>query len=399
MRERQLIAFLTTVQFVHMVDFVMMMPMGPMLMRTFAIGSTEFAAMLSAYTFAAALAGVVSGFFVDRFDRRAVLMPLLLGFSLATMACAWAPTHHWMIAIRALAGLFGGVLGALIMSIVPDAIPPERRGRALGIVIASFSIASIVGIPIGMNLATTFSWHAPFLVLGVIGLGVLGWAWAAFPSMRGHVAAERPTHAQTLRAVFGQANHWRCFALTTMLMLAGFTVIPFISPYLVGNLGFRDDQLQYIYLTGGALTAVTSPLLGRLSDHWGAFRVFAVVAVVSVIPILWLTHLPAVGVPAALVVTSFFIVFVSGRFVPATTLIADGVEPRLRGSFMGFNSAVQLVASGAAALIAGAMVVKEADGRLLHYDRIGWLAAVCTVLMIGLAAIIRPAPRPPASTP
>ncbi len=394
MRERQLIAFLTTVQFLHMVDFVMMMPLGPMLMRDLGIGTVEFSWLVSAYTFAAAASGVLAGFIIDRFDRRALLVPLLVLFSLATMACAWAPTHQWLIFARAAAGFFGGVLGTLTMAIVPDVIPAERRGRALGMVMASFSIASIVGIPLGMTLAVHQSWHAPFLWLGLFGLGVSAWAALLFPRLVGHMSAARPKPLQTLREVFRELDHRRAFALTIALVMAGFTVIPFISPYLVGNVGFRDDQLQYVYLCGGIASVITSPLIGRWADRWAARQVFVTIAAGSIIPLVLITHLPAVGIPLALVVAVIFIVLVSGRFVPAMTLIANSVQPRLRGSFMGFNSAVQSLTMGMAAQVAGFLVTKSADGRIEHYPRVGWLAAGFTVLAIIIALTMRPVPRP-----
>ena len=392
MRERHLIAFLTTVQFVHMVDFVMMMPLGPMLMRDLNIGTREFSWLVSSYTFAAAVSGVLAGFIIDRFDRRRLIVPLLVLFSLATMACAWAPTLEWMIVVRAAAGFFGGALGTLTMAIVPDAISPERRGRALGVVMSSFSIASIIGIPIGMTLAVQQGWHAPFLWLGVVGLAVGGWAAVAFPPMVTHIHTQRPSPWSTLVAVFSVPTHWRAFALSVSLVLAGFTVIPFISPYLVGNLGFRDDQLQYVYLTGGIASVVTSPLIGRLADRWGARSIFAIVALCSVVPLLLITHLPPVGVASALVVTVIFIVFISGRFVPAMTLITNHVEPRLRGSFMGFHSAIQSLAMGLAAQIAGHLVTKAADGSIEHYPRVGWLAAGFTMVAVAVALTIRSHP-------
>jgi predicted MFS family arabinose efflux permease len=394
MRERHLIAFLTTVQFVHMVDFVLMMPLGPIFMRSFAINTHEFALMLSAYTFTAAASGIAAGFFIDRYDRRRVLLPLLAGLSLATLGCAWAPSYPWMVLMRALAGGFGGILGAMCIAVIPDVIPPERRGRAIGVVMASFSLASIIGIPIGMNLATTFSWHVPFLAIGLAGLLVFAWGLFAFPSLIGHITRTRSSPGETVRAIFGVGLHWRAFGLTVFLAGAGFSVISFISPYLVGNIGFRDDQLQFVYLTGGIASVVTTPLIGRLVDRLQPIRVFTALALLSIAPILTLTHLPAVGVPMALLVTVTFIVFVSGRFVPSTTLITNAIAPHLRGSFMSFNSAVMSGATGAAALIAGFLVTKTADGSIQNYPRAGWLATFCTIMAILLAWSIAPVRKP-----
>ena len=396
MRERQMIAFLTTVQFLHMVDFVLMMPMGPMLMRELHVGAPEFAWMLSAYTFAAAIAGILAGFFIDRFDRRSAMLVALTAFSAATFACGLVPDHTWMIVARAVAGFCGGVGGALIFSIVPDVIPPERRGRAIGVIMASFSIASIVGIPIGITLAVKFGWHAPFIALGSTAFLVVAWAWAALPSMRGHIRAERPSPFATLRGVFGRRTHLEAFALSVTMVLAGFTVIPFLSPYLVGNVGFVDDQLAYVYFCGGLAAALTTPLIGRMSDRFGARPVFLLVGGLSVVPLLLVTNLPPVGVPVALLATTLFIILVSGRFVPAMTLITNSVDPRQRGSFMGFHGAIQSVAMGLATQLAGVLVIKAADGHLEHYPRVGWIAAGCTVAALLLSFTLKPAVVAPA---
>ncbi len=394
LRESHLIALLTTVQFVHMVDFVMMMPMGPMLMRDLRIGSVELAWMLSAYTFAAALSGILAGFAIDRFDRRRALLVLLTGLAVATFACGFAPDHWWMVAARAMAGFFGGALSSLVMAIVPDAIPPERRGRALGIIMASFSLASIIGIPIGLTLAVGWGWHVAFMAIGLIAFCVVAWAWMVFPPMTAHIQHARPSPLKVMSEVFREPNHLRAFALMICLSFGGFTVITFLSPYLVGNVGFRDDQLRWVYLAGGLFTVITSPLIGRLSDRFGAKPILALVATCSIVPLLTITHLPRVPVWQALIVSTVFIVFVSGRFVPAMTLTSNAVIPRLRGSFMGFNSAVMSLGTGAAAQLAGVLVTKAPDEHLEHFSRVGWIAAGFTLLAIIVSTTIQPVAKP-----
>jgi predicted MFS family arabinose efflux permease len=385
MRERHLIAFLTTVQFVHMVDFVMMMPLGPMLMRSFAVGPQEFAIMVSAYTFSAAIAGILGGFLIDRFARRSVLLFLLFGLALATLGCGWAPNYEWMVVMRILAGASGGVLASLCTAVVADAIPVERRGRALGIVMAAFSLASIIGIPIGMELAVAFGWHAPFLAAGSVALLVVLWGWLAFPPFRGHLGRPVTAWSAQVTAMVRPRTHRLAFLLTVLMSISGFLVIPFISPSLVANVGFRDDQLQYVYLTGGIASVVTSPWFGRLADRLGAVRIFTVLVVLSVIPIVLLTNLGAVGVPLALVVTVLFIVFGSGRFVPFTALVTSRIAPHLRGSFMSFNSAVMSAATGLATIVAGHVVATDASGHLTGYPVVGWLSVACVAASIPVA--------------
>jgi predicted MFS family arabinose efflux permease len=385
--ERLLLTVLTIIQVLHLTDFVIMMPLGPQLMRVFGISPTEFGLLVSSYTFAAAIAGILGALVIDRFDRKRALLALFAGFTAANLACALAPGFTALLGARILAGAFGGVLGALMFAILGDYIAPERRGRATGILMAGFSIASVAGVPAGLWLAAHWSWHAPFLVL--TGLGVVVWfmgAWA-LPSMQLHLGSgPRPDPFATLREVLRRSDHWRAFALTTALMFAGFSVIPFVSPFLVANVGLTEHHLALVYLLGGVCTVVTSPLIGRLVDSYGAVRVFTVVAALSLAPIIGLTHLPPLHELIILPVTTVFIVLVSGRFVPAMTLVTSTAEPRLRGAFMSVNGAIQSLASGAAATMAGMIIARpDAQGPLLHYGIVGLCAAAATVMAILIA--------------
>ena len=187
--EKLLLALLATVQFTNILDFVIMMPLGPQLMPALSIGPRQFGLVISAYTFSAGTTGLAAAFFLDRFNRKTALLALYLGFGLGTVACALAPTYHWLLAARVFTGAFGGVLGSLVLAIVGDAVPESRRGQAIGIVMGAFSVASVLGIPFGLFLASRFSWHLPFLVLGGLSLIVWGVTYVVMPSMNGHVSA------------------------------------------------------------------------------------------------------------------------------------------------------------------------------------------------------------------
>ena len=387
-RERWLIGILTAINFTHILDFVIMMPLSPQLMRVFAIEPSHFAGAVSAYSFSAAIAGVAAAFLIDRFDRKRALLGLYAGFILATAACALAPSFAALVAARVAAGACGGVLGALILAIVADEIPPERRGTANGIVMAAFSLASIAGVPAALAAATHWSWHAPFMLLAALASVVLGVALAVLRPMRRHLG--RPVSvAATLAEVAFDAGNLRAFAFIAMLMLASFSVIPFISPYLVGNVGFREADLPYIYLFGGICSVVTSPLIGRVVDRVGTRPVYTALALASIPPTLALTRLGDVGVPLALACTTVFIIAGSGRFVPAMTLIASSVAPARRGSFMSLNSAVQSAASGMATWLAGLAIGRQADGRLTGYDLVGIGSVAAILLTIALAWRVR----------
>ena len=389
-REGLLIFLLAAIQFTHMMDFVIMMPLGPQLMRVFNISPREFGLLVSAYTFSAAIAGFVSALFIDRFDRKHALLALYLGFIVGTLGCAIAPNYGLLLLARVVAGGFGGVLGALVLAIIGDAIPEQRRGAATGRVMAAFSVASIAGIPIGLYLASEMSWHAPFYLLVGLSIVILLVAVRFLPPMRGHLTNARPGNPfRALQAMVVQPNLQWAMALTVTLTMAGFLVVPFISPYMVANVGFTERDLSYIYLFGGLATVFTSQWAGRLADRYGKQLVFRWAAILSIIPIVLITNLPPVGMVLALTVSTFFFIFFGARFVPAMSLVTSSVEPELRGSFMSINSSVQQLGAGIAAFVSGLIVQETASGALTHFNWVGIMASVATLVAVWTVSRIR----------
>ncbi len=385
-REWPLLLVLAGVQFTHMMDFMVMMPLGPQFMRLFDISPQQFGLLVSAYTFSASVFGFAAVFYADRFDRKFWLLTLYAGFALATLLCALADSYVLLLTARAVAGAFGGAVGASVFAIVGDAVPEVRRGAAMGTVMSAFSLAAIAGVPTGLYLAAQFGWRAPFLLLTALSVAILLVAARVLPRVDGHLAHAHERHAwRHLRKILANGTHLNAFALIVTLMFAGFSVIPFISPYLVANVGLREADLAYLYFAGGLATLFTARLIGRLADRHGKPEVFMLVAALSIVPILVMTHLPALPLALALVVMTVFMVFVSGRMVPAIALITTAVEPRLRGSFMSLNSAVQQMSAGFAAIGAGAIIGQSNTGALTHYGLVGALAAGATVLAILLA--------------
>lgn len=385
-REWPLLTVLAGVHFTHIMDFMMIMPLGPQFMRLFHIAPQQFGLLVSVYTFSAGICGFVAAFFIDRFDRKNSLMVLYGGFALATLLCAVAPGYGSLLAARAVAGGFGGITGATVLAIIGDVIPEYRRGAATGTVLSAFSVAAVAGVPTGLFLANHFNWRAPFLFLTVASLLILVAAWRVLPHVRAHLAHEQETHPlRQIQVIFFNRNHLNAFALIATLMFAGFSVIPFISPYLVANVGLNETDLPYVYFAGGLMTFFTARLVGRLADRHGKRRVFAITALISIGPMLTLTHLPRVSVALAILVSTLFMVFQSGRFVPAMAMITSSVAPRLRGSFMSFNSAVQQVSAGFASLAAGMIIGKSPAGALTHYGVVGMIAVVATIICVFLA--------------
>src|SRR5512144_678385 len=242
---------------------MIMMPLGPQFMRLFGIGPQQFSLLVSAYTFAAAASGFVAAFWIDRFDRKRALLALYAGFVVATGLCGFAPGYGALLAARVLAGAFGGVIGGLVFAIVADAVPYARRARATAVVAAAFSLAAVAGVPVAIWLAAHWSWRLPFMALAVLSCGVGLVAARILPPLTAHLAGRvaRDPRAQ-LRAIVSEPNHRRAFAFTITLMFAGFTVIPFIAPYNVANVGIAEVDLAVIYFVGGATTLVTAQIFG-----------------------------------------------------------------------------------------------------------------------------------------
>ncbi len=383
--EKRLILLLAGMQFCHIVDFMVLMPLGPQLMRLLHIGPAQFGFLVAAYTLSAGLAGFASAFIIDRFDRRRMLLTIFSGFLLATASCGLAWDFHSLLIARLAAGFFGGVLGANVLAYIGDCIPEERRGAATGKVMAAFSVAAVAGVPLGIYLAAHFNWRAPFLFVAGSGLMLAVLAWRVLPSLPARNGSGPLELRRTLYEVFSVGNHWRAFVLIGALMLAGFSVIPFISPYMVKNVGLSEAQLSLIYFCGGLATFFTAPLIGRLADRFGKARVLRWLGAISLLPLLVLTQMPALPLAAVLVITTVFMVFISGRLIPAMALITAACTPALRGRFLSMNAALQQLSASLAALWPTLVLAQDASGRLLHYDRVGYGAMAMTLLAMWIA--------------
>ena len=395
-RERTVLLTLAAVQFTSIVDFMVVMPLGPQLMRTLGLSPARFGLIVSSYTIAAGLAGLVASSLVDRFGRKAAFLALYAGFLVGTLLCGLAPGYATLLAARVVTGAFGGILGGMALAIIGDVFPDERRGRATGALMSAFALASVVGVPFGLRLGLRLGWHAPFLLLAALGAPVLGIAWRALPPLRGHLGRARAHPMAALAETFTHPNHLRAFALVVALMFGSFAVIPYISPYLVANVGVAEASLPLVYIAGGALTLVAAPIIGRLADRHGKLRVYRVVAPVSAALMLAVTNLPRVGLALAVGAVAALMVCNAGRMVAAMAMVTGSVEPARRGGFMSANSSVQHLASGLGAYVGGRMITAAPGGALRHFDAVGLLGIAATLLSLWLAGRLRPAGPAPA---
>jgi DHA1 family inner membrane transport protein len=389
-REGAILFTLAALQFIGIVDFMLVMPLGPQLLEDLGIDARGFSWVVSAYTLAAGLAGFLAAPWLDRVPRKSAYLVFSVGLLVGTAACGLARSFPWLLAARCVTGGFGGVHGGLALAIVADVFPPERRGRATGTLMLAFAVASVLGVPIGIAVGARFGWQAPFFVLAALGLPLLGMAAWSLPPLAAHVDDARRHPLGRLLDTLAFPAHRRAFALIALLMVGAFAVIPFISTAFVANVGVTTAQLPAVYIAGGFLTLLSTPPVGRLVDRFGALPVFRGIVPLSAAMMVVLTHLPAVGIAGAAPVAAVLMATNASRMVTAMALITSSIEPRRRGGFLSVNSSVQHVASGLGTMCGGLIVEGGAGEPLRHFGTVGILAAVTTVASLWIAARIRP---------
>jgi predicted MFS family arabinose efflux permease len=257
---------------------------------------------------------------------------------------------------------------------------------------SAFALASVVGVPVGLELGTRLDWHAPFLVLAALGAPVLGVAFWAMPALNAHITTgvQQRSLAKITETLF-HPPHLRAFALIVMLMFGAFAVIPYISSYLVANVGVEKSELKWIFIVGGACTLISSPIIGRLADRFGKLLVYRVMAPMSAVMMLVITTLPRAGLFVAIAAVSGLMISNSGRMVCAMAMITGAVEPRRRGGFMSANSSLQHMATGLGAYVGGLIIVEASDGSWQHYNVVGMIGATATIITLWLAGRLRSA--------
>lgn len=389
--ERLLLLILAIVQFTHIIDFMIIMPLGSQFMSIFDITPKQFALIVSTYAFSAAFFGLISAMFIDRFDRKTALLFNYIGFTIGTLACSFAPDYYTLLAARCITGAFGGVLAALVLAIVGDVIPFERRGMAMGIVMTAFSVASVVGVPVGIYLAALYDWTVPFLAVGIIGAIVTVIMFFTLPQMRDHLidSTERINPFRNILNIFLNPNQARALLFSISLMFGHFMIIPFIAPYMQLNVGFTDFEVTYVYAVGGTLTVFLLPLAGKLADRFGHLKIFTWSSILALGSIYAITTLPEVAVWVGICVTSTYFVVSSGRNVPATTLITSVVKAENRGSFMSVRSSINELALALSSFIAGSIITENADGSLNNFLYVGLLAMVMSIIAIFVGRMLR----------
>ena len=398
-QESLLLASLAGAKFTHIIDFMVLMPLGPLLMRNFDISAQQFGYLVASYTISAGIAVLISAFFIDRMPRRLSLLVVYTGFILGTLACGLSNSYELLMAARMLTGVFGGMLNALILSSVGDTFPLEKRAGAMGLVMGAFSAAAAFGVPFGIYMASVGDWNWPFLMLVIVTLPIWFGLYAFVPNIK---KQEYKTDSNALKTgpfevilrVLRSKNQLSALGMSLSMVLGQFMLIPYISPYMVGNIGFSQMDLVYIYLCGGLATLVTGPIIGRIADKFGHKKIFLVFAGISIVPLLLVTHLPEVGIPTALVVTTLFFIFISGRIIPSLTMVVSSAETRYRAGFVSINTAMQQFAAGMAAIISGSIITEIATDNpeikaISGYPYVGYMAVLLTIIAAYLGSRLK----------
>jgi len=382
-RERYLLLTLAGIQFSHILDFMIMMPLGPILIKAFGIGTHEFGLLVAAYSFSAAFSGLLAATFIDRFERKRLLLTMFGLFGLATLACGLAPGYATLLIARGLAGTFGGVMGAMVQTIVGDAIPFARRAKAGGIVATAFSLSTVAGVPLSLWLANHFQWRAPFILIAILSVLFILVGARILPELRYHISDKKRAHPfSAMFEVLRDPNHLRALLFSALLIFSGFTVIPYITIYAVGNVGLSMHDIPFIYLTGGAATLITARLIGHWADLRGKIKIYRLVAFLALVPLFVVTHTGAAPLWAWLICTTLFFVLVSGRMIPAMAIITSAAEPKLRGTFMSLNATVQSLSMGLATSLAGFIITQNETGQIIGYGLVGYVAIAVNLLAI-----------------
>ncbi|MCS3729640.1 MFS transporter [Bradyrhizobium betae] len=378
-----LVALLAFAQFTIILDFIIMSPLGAILMPSLDITAGQFGVAVSAYAFSAGLSGVLAAGFADRFDRKRLLLFFYVGFTLGTLLCAMAQTYHMLLLGRIVTGLFGGVIGSVVLAIVTDLFPLQMRGRVMGFVQTAFAASQVLGVPAGLYLANHWSWHVCFIA--IVGLSIVTIAIIAFAMepVDAHLKLKQdrnPFHH--LIATVGEPRYTLAFAVTTLLATGGYMIMPYSSAFTVNNVGIDMAHLPIIYLVSGLFSIVTGPLVGRASDAFGKYPTFVFGCVMTIVMVLIYTHLGHVSLATAIIVNVLMFVGIFSRMIPSQALISAIPDPDQRGSFSAVSASLQQLSGGIGSMLAAAIISQQPDGSLLHFERIGYVVVATTLITL-----------------
>ena len=383
--QKFVVAVLAFLQFTIILDFMIISPLGALLLKELHVTTRQFGLVVSAYAFSAGVSSLLAAGFADKFDRKRMLLFFYAGFLLGTLLCGLATSYAFLLGARIVTGVFGGVVGSISMAIIADLFPLEMRGRVMGTIQTSFAASQVMGLPLGIFLSNHWGWHAPFIMILVVGAPVGLIIAARLQPIVEHLKVPSTRNPVLhLFATVSQGRYLRTFLATTMLTTGGFMLMPFGSAFTVNNLGIPLAKLPWIYMCTGVVTLFAGPLLGKLADAIGKYKIFVLGTVVGATIVGIYCNLGTTPLVTVLIINAVLFVAITSRMISASALVSAVPDLADRGAFMSVDASVQQFAGGIASSLAGLIVVQAPDGHLLHYDVLGYVVVSAMTLTIAL---------------
>jgi len=379
--QKVVVGMLAFLQFAVILDFMLMSPLGAVIMPALSVSPAQFGTVVSAYAFAAGISGLLTAGFADRFDRKKLLLTFYTGFIVGTAWCGLAQSFESLLLARIVTGLFGGVIGSVVLAIATDLFPPQMRGRVMGFIQTAFAASQILGLPIAIYLSARWNWHVPFLALVVLGL-VGGLLIAVYMKpVADHLKIPQEHSAfNHLRHTVTDPRYLLSFVSVLFLATGGFMLMPFSSAFTVNNLGISLHELPIIYLVTGIATIFVGPLVGKAADAFGKLRVFFIGTSITIVMVLIYTHLSVSTLAVVTLINVVLFIGIFSRMIPFQALMTQVPAQSQRGSFNAINASISQLAGGLASLVAGHIVQQGADGKIHHYDIAGYVVVGTSLL-------------------
>jgi len=373
--QKFVIGILAFLQFTVFLDFAILQPLAPVLMPALQIEASDFGLVVSVYAFSAGISGILTAGFADRFDRKRLLLLFYAGFLLGTLWCGFAPTFHLLLTARIVTGLFGGVIGSIIGAIITDLFPLEMRGRVMGWVQAAFAAGQVMGLPLGLWLGNHLGWHGPFRVIAAVGLLVGIVIAAKLKPLTEHLKYQAGRHPLThLLKVATTPRYLIGFAATMLTATGGYMIAPFATVFTVHNLGIPYAKLPMIFMASGAAGMIAGPLLGRIADSVGKFKILTIFTALHICYLYWYTRLGPSPLWLVLAAQCAFAVMLSARISSTAALVSAVPAPPDRGAYMSVAASMQQLSGAVASLVAGWVVIIDHDTEIIkNYYILGWI--------------------------
>lgn len=379
--EKFVVGLLAFLQFTIILDFMILSPLGAVLMPALQISPSQFGSVVSAYAFAAGTSGLLAAGFADRFDRKKLLMFFYTGFVVGTLLCGLAPNYEMLLAARMFTGVFAGVIGSIVFAITTDLFPMEMRGRVMGFIQTAFAASQVMGIPLGLYFSNHWGWHAPFfMIVGAsVFVGILMVIY--LKPVNAHLLTKPDTSPiHHLYDTVTRPRYLLGFMSMALLATGGFMLMPFSSAFSVNNLKIPYADLPLVYMITGLASIIMGPYIGKLSDQYGKFRIFSIGTCLSMVIVVVYTHLGATPLFEVIILNIIMFSSISARIVASSALISAVPDPKHRGSFMSVNSSIQQISGGLASGLAGLIVVQNSDGFIQNFGTLGYFVVGAMVI-------------------